>query len=217
MEMTKGPRSRLSSGDLPPEYETATMEEPTRLTPFDCADLYRARGWEGTIPLPASSKTPPPSGYTGAAGHMPSGADVEEWRRHGFRAGGRTYPAGNLALRLPRDVIGLDVDHYGTKSGGDTLAGLITRWGPLPPTKRSTSRSDGISGIRLYRLPRTVSSARGRPRPALTSSSSASVTGTSCARRVCIPRGASTGGSTRTELTSHPHAAGTPRAPSSVD
>lgn len=153
MEMTKGPRSRLSSGDLPPEYETATMEEPTRLTPFDCADLYRARGWEGTIPLPASSKTPPPSGYTGAAGHMPSGADVEEWRRHGFRAGGRTYPAGNLALRLPRDVIGLDVDHYGTKSGGDTLAGLITRWGPLPPTKRSTSRSDGISGIRLYRLP----------------------------------------------------------------
>lgn len=153
MDTMKGPRSRLSSGDLPSEYETPTSSEATRVTPFDVAHLYRKRGWAGTIPLPASAKTPPPSGYTGAEGHMPSGADVEEWRAHGYRAGGQTLTAGNLALRLPRDVIGLDVDHYGSKRGGDTFAGLITRWGPLPPTKRSTSRSDGISGIRLYRLP----------------------------------------------------------------
>ncbi len=49
------------------------------------------------------------------------------------------------------DYIGIDVDHYGNKRGGDTLTEAERRWGPLPPTHVSTSRPDGVSGIRIYR------------------------------------------------------------------
>ena len=62
-------------------------------------------------------------------------------------------PGGNLALRLPDGVIGIDVDAYDAKTGAATLAEAERRWGKLPPTYRSTSRDDGISGIRLYRVP----------------------------------------------------------------
>ena len=62
-------------------------------------------------------------------------------------------PGGNLAIRLPVDVIGIDVDAYGSKTGAQTLAEGEKRWGKLPYSPRSTSRDDGISGIRLYRVP----------------------------------------------------------------
>src|SRR6185312_10113039 len=42
---------------------------------------------------------------------------------------------------------------YGAKHGGRTLAECEARWGALPPTSRSTSRDDGISGIRLFNVP----------------------------------------------------------------
>jgi len=149
---TPGPRSSVASGVLSPEYETTS--EARRISLFEiAAPLYREKGWQGTIPLPSREKHPPPTGFTGARGAMPSGADVEEWKSYGFRSGGGTIESGNIALRLPLDVLGLDVDHYGTKRGGDTLSSLESKWGPLPPTVRSTSREDGISGIRLYRLP----------------------------------------------------------------
>ena len=53
-------------------------------------------------------------------------------------------------------VIGIDTDHYGAKRGGDTLAEGENCWGLLPPTYTSTSRDDGISKIRLYRIPKGV-------------------------------------------------------------
>ena len=49
--------------------------------------------------------------------------------------------------------IGIDVDHYGNKSGGDTLKALESKLGPLPATAVSTARDDKISGIRFYRVP----------------------------------------------------------------
>jgi len=58
-----------------------------------------------------------------------------------------------LCLRLPDGVVGIDVDAYGTKTGAATLAEAEQRWGPLPCTVRSTSREDGVSGIKLYRVP----------------------------------------------------------------
>lgn len=106
--------------------------------------LYRAAGWEGVLPLPERAKSPPPSGFTGWAGVDPSGADVAEWIHGPERA-------GNIALRLPYGVYGLDVDAYPPKRGGEALAAACARLGGLPSTWIVTSRDDGTSGIRLFR------------------------------------------------------------------
>jgi hypothetical protein len=110
------------------------------------AALYWDAGWRGVLPLPPSRKKPPPVGYTGHRGLWPSRADVQTWidGPHGH---------GNIALRMPDDVIGVDVDAYEGKLGGDTLARLEAAVGPLPPTCVSTSRGDRVSGIRLFRAP----------------------------------------------------------------
>lgn len=109
------------------------------------AGAYWAAGWRGILPLPRGQKWPPPDGWTGADAPWPSYADLDAWA---------TGPegAGNVALRLPEHVIGLDVDDYGDKNGAATLAAAVERWGALPPTWTVTSR-DGASGIRLYRIP----------------------------------------------------------------
>lgn len=63
-----------------------------------------------------------------------------------------THADRNIGLRMPPGVIGLDVDHYGSKTGGDTLAALEARFGHLPPTWVSSARP-APSGIRFYRVP----------------------------------------------------------------
>lgn len=110
--------------------------------------LYWNSGWKGVLPLPPAAKLPPPKGTTGYDGFWPSFPDIAEWQDQ--------YPDGNLALRLPNTVVGIDVDMYDGKRGDLTLAEAISRWGELPPTVRSTSRIDGHSGIRLYRIPAGV-------------------------------------------------------------
>jgi len=116
-------------------------------TAFDKANIYRIRGWQGTLPLPPRKKSPPPAGWTGHGAPYPSGADMQAW------VDDPDTPKGNLALRMPPDVLGIDVDAYGDKPGKQTLADREAEWGDLPPTAVSTSREDGISGIRLYRIP----------------------------------------------------------------
>jgi hypothetical protein len=60
----------------------------------------------------------------------------------------------NIAIRLPGDIIGIDVDAHDGKLGARSLAAAEAELGPLPPTARSTSRApSGASGIRLYRVP----------------------------------------------------------------
>jgi hypothetical protein len=72
------------------------------------------------------------------------------------------YRDGNICLRLPYEIeidgtlwciIGIDVDAYDEETGALTLAEAEKRWGPLPPTYRATSRTDGVSGIKLFRAP----------------------------------------------------------------
>jgi len=109
------------------------------------AATYWAAGWRGVLPLPARRKKSPPDGYTGRTGAWPSYPDLQAWTED--QAG------GNIALRLPPDVLGIDVDHYGNKPGGAVLAHLESQLGALPATWRTTSRDDGSSGIRLYRIP----------------------------------------------------------------
>jgi hypothetical protein len=58
--------------------------------------------------------------------------------------------ASNIAIHMPDGVVGIDVDHYNGKTGGTTLAQLEQELGPLPATYISTSRDDGVSGIRWY-------------------------------------------------------------------
>lgn len=117
----------------------------------DAVDLYRPRGWQGILPLPRGRKSPPPDGFTGYGGDYPSGADIEEWKTG--NAG------GNVGLRLPRTVVGIDVDAYEKngqqKQGARCLAEAESesRWGVLPDTYVSTSRDDRVSGIRLYSIP----------------------------------------------------------------
>lgn len=110
------------------------------------AQVYWNKGWRGVLPLKRGSKWPPPQGFTGHDGATPSYADVLQWAE--------LYPDGNIALRLPDGVIGIDVDAYGTKTGGQTLAEAECRWGRLPDGPRSSSRADDpVSGIRLFRVP----------------------------------------------------------------
>lgn len=108
------------------------------------APLYQAEGWTGILPLPPNKKIPPPKGTTGYDGYYPSGPDIAEWIANNS--------GGNLALRLPNTVVGIDVDDYKSKQGGKTLAEAERRWGPLPDSIRSTARDDGISGIRLFSI-----------------------------------------------------------------
>jgi Bifunctional DNA primase/polymerase, N-terminal len=72
----------------------------------------------------------------------------------------RSDPGGNIALRLPEDVIGIDLDLYPDPSKDHPAVERIAAWealvgplGPLPESPRATSRDDGVSGIRLYRVP----------------------------------------------------------------
>lgn len=118
----------------------------TTLSPYlDAYQAYWDAGWRGILPLPPAKKWPPPGGTTGYDGVDPSFADCYAWSD--------TQPDGNIALRLPPHIIGIDVDAYDGRPGADTLTQLVDDHGPLPPTWLSTSRGDGISGIRLYTIP----------------------------------------------------------------
>ncbi|MFF2551837.1 AAA family ATPase [Nocardia sp. NPDC058058] len=112
------------------------------------AHEYWNLGWRGVIPIPPRRKIPPPDGYTGNAGIMPSYPDIQAWCED--------KPDWNLALRLPRGMVGIDVDDYDEKNGAATLAEAESRWGPLPNTWISTARTEGVSGIRLFAIPENV-------------------------------------------------------------
>jgi putative DNA primase/helicase len=96
-------------------------------------------------------KSPPPGSkaagvtWTGHGAPYPGPIDIASWES-GPEA------AYNVGLRAPEGVIGLDVDHYGKKNGGDVLAALEARFGPLPPTWVSSARP-APSGIRWFRVP----------------------------------------------------------------
>lgn len=110
------------------------------------AETYWEAGWRGVLPLKRGAKWPPPKGFTGYDGAEPSYGDVLQWSE--------LYPDGNLCLRLPDGVVGIDVDAYGAKTGAAAFAEAVKRWGPLPDGPQSSSRDgDLVSGLRLFRVP----------------------------------------------------------------
>jgi hypothetical protein len=121
------------------------------------AGAYAAAGWAGVLPLPFRAKHAPPLGWTGRGAPYPDAEQVEQWRRD--------QPNGNLALRMPPTVVGIDVDAYKPEAR-ISLAALEAECGPLPQTWVSTSRSDG-SGIRFYKVPERVRWAERRAGPGI--------------------------------------------------
>ncbi len=115
-------------------------------TPYADAAPGYLRGGFSPVPLPPGRKVPPPVGWTGYDASHASGADVADWAGNG-------HAGGNVALRLPETVLGLDLDAYDGKVGLQTMLEAMCRLGPLPPTYCSTSRPGEGSGIRLYRVP----------------------------------------------------------------
>ncbi len=128
------------------------------------AALYRDAGWVGTIPLRTGQKNPLVAGYHGGDAPYPDAVTVAEWCK--------VYGNANIGLRLSDNVVdengevweicGIDVDEYvsGTgdearvKLGGEQLGLLEDEIGRLPATAVSSSRLDGTSGIRYFRVPR---------------------------------------------------------------
>jgi hypothetical protein len=104
------------------------------------ATAYARAGWS---PVPVDGKHPPLAGLTGWRGRTVDVAAAEGLTK--------SHGAWNIGLRMPPDVIGVDVDVY---NGGDvTLRALEVDLGALPPSPvMSTARDDG-SGIQLYRRP----------------------------------------------------------------
>lgn len=121
-----------------------------RAYPFRVSALgYRELGWPGIIPVTRHGTKAPL--YAGITGH--DGIDADEKLLAELI---RTYPQANIGLRLPFDIIGLDIDAYDGKGGARTLRSLSGRLGPLSTTWRSTSRApeDMVSGIYLFHAPR---------------------------------------------------------------
>lgn len=145
MKATK--RADSAKSQNPPAALPAAKQAKTTTngTPYHrAARGYIEKGWS-PIPLPHKEKTPPPTGCTGYTGAYVGLPEASAWAK----AGG-----GNVALRMPEFVLGLDVDAYGDKNGGDTFAEAVERLGPLPPTWRSSSREDDpVSGIQYFRVP----------------------------------------------------------------
>jgi P4 family phage/plasmid primase-like protien len=108
---------------------------------------YREAGWEGVLPVAGKDRNLPRE-YTGRAGGWPDDDQVAAWVA--------SRGADNVALRVPRDVLGIDVDAYDGRLGLATTEWYAEQVGePLPPTWYSTSRADG-SRILLYRVPQDV-------------------------------------------------------------
>lgn len=122
----------------------ATSSPPAH--PFGhAAPIYRAHGLDGVLPIPPLSKRLNLRGYTGDEGVTPTDAEVSDWLA--------TKADHNIAWRLPHGLIGIDVDNYDDKDGAASLAALEAAHGALPATPISSARTDGVSGIRIFRAP----------------------------------------------------------------
>jgi len=115
--------------------------------PFgEAATQYLAAGWH-PLYLPYRKKKAPPSGYTGYTGDNATPEEIERW------VGNPRIARGNICLRLPTDVLGIDVDTYDGKVGAATLREALERLGDLPATFSSTSRPGTGSRIMFFRVP----------------------------------------------------------------
>lgn len=103
------------------------------------------------IPLPAGKKSPPRKKRTGTKGRTSAKTVRKDAREH---------PNGNVGLRTPAWLVGLDVDgadHGEGKPGPATIAAFEAQHGALPPSIYSTRHgADSATRIRWYAIPEGV-------------------------------------------------------------
>lgn len=161
------PRSKPDPSAGDDSEKSGNVRDFASARPFaQAVAKYHKAGWGGTLPLPAGKKNPPPTGFTGHKAPYPDKETLLEWlndpkhRRAniGIRLAGCGMHKDDEGIEVEYEIMGIDVDHYETdtkkKLGGDQLQALESRLGSLPPTWISSARSDGLSGIRYYRVPR---------------------------------------------------------------
>ncbi len=127
------------------------------------AKLYANKNWN-IFPLPEKKKAPPlgkeddpqKKGFTGRRGRLVTEEDLDGW------VDDPKWEFGNIAFRpgnvihhngVDVEVLGIDVDNYGEKHGGEHLKELEEAYGPLPNTYITSARNDGVSGIRWFLTP----------------------------------------------------------------
>lgn len=119
------------------------MIDTTTLT--DAVNAYIEHG-ATPFPLPDRKKFPPPCGVTGHT------KDLTQDEIRAFWEG--VSGSENVGIRVPDNVIVIDVDHYGEKTGADTLKALENELGELPPTWSSTRRgADSVSRKYFFSVP----------------------------------------------------------------
>lgn len=98
---------------------------------------YLMTGWM-PLPLPLGEKAPPPSGVTGWGGVYPEEETVlGEWMEQG----------GNIGLKMPPNVIGLDVDG---EAGYRRFKALESQLGELPGEWMITSHESHTEGFTAF-------------------------------------------------------------------
>ena len=114
--------------------------------PFkEVAQEYFDKGWS-PVPLPYKKKANPPVGYTGRKTTKKVDQDaIDKWVSE-------NRPR-NIAVRVDDNMLGIDVDDYDDKGGAKSLQEAEAKRGRLPDTCITTSRTDKVSGIRLFRVP----------------------------------------------------------------
>jgi hypothetical protein len=114
-------------------------KERTQSSHLAEAREYHDRGWP-PVPLPPGQKKSPPTGLTGWDGVDLTAEEIEtvDW-------------SGNIGLRMPADVIGIDVDAY--NGGLVTLGRLEAKHGELPLTFCSHSQRNDSSMILFFQVP----------------------------------------------------------------
>lgn len=93
-------------------------------------EAYTRAGWPVVVPVSSGKKYPPAEGVTGNVPAPSHKEMLEIWEKY-------TPTQPNLALRLHSgrddfDVITVDVDHYGVKTGVDTIRELERQLGAFP-------------------------------------------------------------------------------------
>lgn len=121
------------------------MEHTNSLPYGDYAETYLELGYS-PLPLPPRKKSSPPEGYTGYNGKTASADDVANWVKN--------KADGNISLRVPKGVVGIDGDPHKSQEHLEAWNHLLGQWGELPDTAWCSSRDNGMSGIRLYQVPK---------------------------------------------------------------
>lgn len=125
------------------------------------APMWLAAGFS-PFPLPVGKKFPPPAGFTGKKGRWitqqlldnPLDADGDG-NYTGFHSlDPDVVDARNLGIRMPYNVVSIDIDNSDGKVGLATIASLENELdSQLPDTYQSTARWGTGSGNHLFRIP----------------------------------------------------------------